>query len=320
MLDKDNIPNKKLNLDYKELFETIMHCTNNYVFFKDIESRFIYASNYQIQDFSTISTENIVGKTDFDFYSTEIAQELYDDERKIIETEKPMLNKEERLRFLSGKTSWVKVAKFPLYDRNGNLIGIWGISIDISDQKKVEFKLAEVNKKLEEARVFFQKQSETDEMTNLFNQRKFFEEASAAYRKSFKFNRNEDNFCIAFIDVDNFKFANDSYGHQFGDFVLKEIAKIINDSIRTYDIAFRYGGDEFLILYKSSTIVEAKDITNRIRRIVEATAFSKKGNSFNTTISAGIAGSVEESDVEGLINLADKRLYNAKAIGRNTIL
>ena len=193
-------------------------------------------------------------------------------------------------------------------------------SHNITERKRSEETITQVNKKLEKARSFYKLQSETDETTNLFNQRRFFVEVSNAYDKAFNYQRREENFCVAFIDVDHFKKVNDAHGHPFGDYVLKEIAAIITNAIRTYDIAFRYGGDEFLILFKGITKEEAKVITNRIRKKIETTTFSKGDNTFNTTISAGIASAIEKPNAESLINLADKRLYNAKAAGRNTIL
>lgn len=317
---KKSYGNLNLPMEYQDIFEAMMKGINNNVYFKDKDCRFFYVSKAQLKGFNEKRLEDIIGKTDFDYFSKEVARETYKDEQKIMKTGEPMISKEERLDWANGETTWCNVSKYPLYDHKGVLIGTWGISTNITNQKKVEFQLEEQNKKQEESRVYYQTQSETDEMTNLYNQRKFYDEASSAYKGLCNCSQKEENFCIAFLDIDNFKKVNDEFGHLFGDFLLKEIALIIRDAVRTYDIAFRYGGDEFLILYKGVKKDIAKSITNRIREQVESRIFTNNECSFKATISAGIASSTERKDVKGLMKLADTRLYKAKSSGKNIIV
>lgn len=302
-----------------DLFRTIMESEFTYVFFKDRQSRFIDVSIGQAHGFSCASREEDIGKTDYDFFSAEHAIEAIRDEQKVMETGEPILNKIERLHWLTGEVSWVQVNKYPLYDDKKNIIGTWGMSYNVTALTDEKRQLEEAKTKLEDIGNFYKKQCVIDDMTELYNRRKFYEDLNSEYEKIKMSRRKNDEFCISFLDIDNFKRVNDRYGHQFGDFLISETAAIIRANVRTNDIVFRYGGDEFLILYKQTSREEALEITERIRMVIGLARFTRGGKAATVTISGGVASSSEAGNVDALTHIADMRLYNAKSKGKDNI-
>ncbi|MCW3795669.1 sensor domain-containing diguanylate cyclase [Paenibacillus sp. LS1] len=150
--------------------------------------------------------------------------------------------------------------------------------------------------------------SRTDLLTGMKN-RRFFEEAIQEWIQE------EIIFCIVVFDIDRFKSINDSFGHQAGDEVLKEVSKIIQSSVRDEDISSRFGGEEFVVLLKQYESNFAFDVAEKIRRLVEESVMPIN---HSVTISAGIAEYPLHSESgEELFHLADSALYQAKEEGRN---
>jgi len=140
-----------------------------------------------------------------------------------------------------------------------------------------------------------------DDLTGLYN-RRFFEFLLDKYKDA------EMDIGVVFIDLDKFKKLNDTYGHAFGDKVLKKVASIISDSIREIDYAFRLGGDEFIILIFSNSEILAK-IADRIREKIKNT----KIDGVSISCSIGYAHYPTESkELHEAVNLADKRMYKDK--------
>lgn len=132
----------------------------------------------------------------------------------------------------------------------------------------------------------------------------------------------ETPFSIAMVDIDNFKKINDTYGHLFGDKVLKEVAKIIKKNLRRSDYAFRYGGEEFLILMPSTELKDAVRILEKIRKEVENTPICWQGKEIRVTISVGVCSDVYNGlkSPEEYIKCADEKLYLAKRTGKNRVV
>ncbi|MEA1912007.1 MAG: sensor domain-containing diguanylate cyclase [Spirochaetota bacterium] len=130
---------------------------------------------------------------------------------------------------------------------------------------------------------------------------------------------------ILMMDIDHFKNLNDTYGHAFGDIVLKKVASILISSLRLEDLAARYGGEEFVIILKKMTVEDAQLVAERIRQRIESLEFkyTEKGKNeiVKTTISIGIARYNSGLDLvpEDLIKRADAALYKAKEGGRNKV-
>jgi len=97
MIKDDEYSEENINLGYKDIFEIIMGNLNNNMYFKDKDGQFIYVSKVQMERLNEKKLEDVLGNTDFDYFSKEVAQEAFDEEQKIMETGKPLLSKEERL-------------------------------------------------------------------------------------------------------------------------------------------------------------------------------------------------------------------------------
>ncbi len=132
------------------------------------------------------------------------------------------------------------------------------------------------------------------------------------------------SYCTILCDVDFFKPYNDAYGHLAGDEVLEKVAEVISGSLRKGDAAYRYGGEEFLILLPEQTLESTKVAAERLRRGVEDLAIPHEAKTPPgvVTISLGLAllSSGEEKPTEKLLREADTALYKAKEAGRNTVV
>jgi diguanylate cyclase (GGDEF)-like protein len=123
-------------------------------------------------------------------------------------------------------------------------------------------------------------------------------------------------------DLDHFKKVNDTYGHQVGDNVLKELAQILKGEAREIDTVGRYGGEEFLLLLPGTVLDSAVTFAERLRQRVEEHTFSYDGGTFKRTMSSGVAAwpHPRVSDAEALLRSADDALYVAKELGRNRVI
>lgn len=159
----------------------------------------------------------------------------------------------------------------------------------------------------------------TDPLTGFFSKRHFFTQIQTYFELS---HRYKQPFSLAMIDIDHFKRINDTYGHPTGDFVLKELAKLVEQNIRKASSAYRYGGEEFAIILPNTTKEGAFTMADRLRHKIEAHRITTpEGANIKMTISVGIAEySTEQKEFQQLIVQADNALYKAKQSGRNKVL
>jgi len=157
----------------------------------------------------------------------------------------------------------------------------------------------------------------TDGLTNLYNVRYFrmILKAECLMAKA----DPHKNFCIIMTDIDHFKTFNDTYGHQVGDLVLKEVASVLKESVRTSDLVSRYGGEEMIILLRGASMDVAKDIAEKIRKNVEDHTVKDEKNTYKVTISLGVANIIAGETEEMIIKKVDQGLYKAKESGRNRV-
>jgi len=131
--------------------------------------------------------------------------------------------------------------------------------------------------------------------------------------------RHNKALSLLVIDLDHFKKINDTYGHLTGDIVLKNVAKLISDTLRETDQVFRYGGEEFVALLSETDIEQAEKSAERIRNAIASSMIKHNGQRINVTASIGVASLTKDDQFEGLFQRADQALYNAKAEGRDRI-
>ncbi len=151
-----------------------------------------------------------------------------------------------------------------------------------------------------------------DSMTGIYNRRKFFELGNELFN-------NTDNLFAVMIDIDKFKNVNDTYGHPFGDVVIKSVTKTISKIIPKKAIFGRLGGEEFALLYKSDSDEKVTEKVEDIRKAIESLEEKYEGKIVKFTISNGISRKMESDTIDELLKRADEGLYEAKETGRNKV-
>lgn len=163
-----------------------------------------------------------------------------------------------------------------------------------------------------------QKMAQIDSLTGINNRQHFF----ALVLPSFARHQREEILCsVIFMDIDNFKQVNDTYGHAFGDEVIVRVASILKSAIRDYDICCRYGGEEFAAFIDSADMDIGRKTAERIRTMVESARFPGHPD-FACTISIGVATCTPDKSncIDDCIAVADEALYEAKKTGRNKVV
>lgn len=163
-----------------------------------------------------------------------------------------------------------------------------------------------------------EKKANTDYLTGLYN-RSYLERTTNDWLKEATI-KKQSIACIIF-DIDNFKGINDKYGHLLGDEVIKAISKCCNGIIRSDDLVSRYGGDEFVIILKDSTLQDGEEIAKRLKENLRKINIQKHDNIISIQVSIGVADNLNGTVLtfNDLFHLADMRLYKAKQNGKNQI-
>ena len=165
------------------------------------------------------------------------------------------------------------------------------------------------------------RQARTDPLTGLGNRLQLWEDLDALHGRAARYGHH---YALALCDVDRFKLHNDTYGHLAGDEVLRRVAGVLGEECRSGDRAYRYGGEEFLVLLPEQPPEGATLAVERLRRAVERLALPHATNPPGgvVTLSAGVTvlPPGEQKDTEALLREADAALYRAKELGRNRVV
>jgi len=157
----------------------------------------------------------------------------------------------------------------------------------------------------------------TDALTGLLNRREFNRRISEEIARA---KRHKTSICLALFDIDHFKKINDTYGHNAGDAVLKELGELISVNTRSCDIAARYGGEEFALILPETSLNEGYELLERLRDRVEKQYFHLSYSPIQATISVGVAQyDFMDSCAADFCERTDKALYQAKRNGRNRV-
>ena len=159
-----------------------------------------------------------------------------------------------------------------------------------------------------------QRLASVDPLTGLANRRGGGEDIAAEISRA---RRQNTALSCVLLDIDHFKDVNDTFGHQAGDHVLREISSLLRRTVRAYDILIRWGGEEFLVILPGVELEQARKLAERIRSAVEGLPLAGIGG---VTVSGGVAALGSDYSFESMFEFADRRLYSAKAGGRNTVV
>ncbi|MDP8221971.1 MAG: PleD family two-component system response regulator [Candidatus Lernaella stagnicola] len=188
---------------------------------------------------------------------------------------------------------------------------------ELSARVKSLLRIKTLQDELRAANARLAEMSVTDGLTGLFNHRYFVEQLQVEVSRAIRYNRP---LAVIMLDIDHFKNVNDTYGHLFGDYVLRKISDVFQRMVRAGDTVARYGGEEFAILVTETEGAQA--LAERIRVAVEKADFLYEGQQTPVRVSAGVcqAKAGEVDDGNELLRVADEALYDAKEHGRNRVV
>ncbi|WLS05343.1 GGDEF domain-containing protein [Shinella oryzae] len=294
-----------LLIEYEESFliRQLIDNVPDYLFIKDTESRFVIVNDAIATDLG-LRPDDLVGKSDFDIHSKDAANEYFRVEQEIIRTGNPLIDFEEPASTTKGLKKWLLSSKVPLRSRTGDIIGLVGVSRDITARKQAE------------AEALFL--AHHDPLTRLPNRSLLMERIEQAILGA-----AQDKRCIAlaFLDLDNFKFINDNLGHAVGDEVLKAAATRIGATIGSKDTAVRLGGDEFVILLADQPL-DGDLIVKKLERLRIALGKTMDLGTHAAKVTTSIGCAIFPNDAReatSLLKNADIAMYFAKSSGRNNL-
>ena len=280
----------------KLLIEGIMNTLPGIIFFKDINGKYVYANKMCQQVHMKRYKENIIGKTDSELSFTKKQKEKFiRDDNLIVKTKKGLRN-EAIFSQENGKNIYREVEKAPLIDDNGEVVGIVGRALDVTERVLA-------NQRME----FL---SYTDVLTGARN-RASFEERARKYS-------DLQYLPLGLImgDANGLKIVNDTLGHLEGDKLLKDVVEIMKEVCKDKGDVFRFGGDEFVVLLPNTTLKECESLVSEITSKCDEC----KKEKFNISIALGSAVKKDmETDIYEVLKEAEDRVYRKKLTQKKSV-
>lgn len=282
-------------------FQTTIDSLISPIFIKNRAGRYI-ACNKAFEEYIGLPRSKVIGASVYDVAPAELARVYEKADNDLMERGGTQIY-EASVRYADGTLHDIMFQKSVFRDAQGQVSGLSGVMLDITERKSLERQLAHA--------------ASTDFLTGISNLRTFYELGTQEFRR---FQRNNGALCLMLVDVDDFKAINDSLGHAAGDEALCRIVDEIRDNLRDQDILARAGGDEFRILLPDTPASGAALLAERIRQAIsQITVLSNRGQT-GLSISVGISAcQPEDIDLDDVTRRADEALYRAKAAGRNRV-
>ncbi len=284
----------------RDFLQALFDVIPDLIWAKDIDGIYI-ACNKKFEQLFGKKESEIIGKSDFDFVDKKQAN-FFKKNDKIAMNDGAVSTIEEYLEFPDGSyKGYFEVNKMPARNSSGEITGIVGVARDISIRKEYEKELLHF--------------ANTDVLTGLVNRTVFLDrlEQISKHREV-----KERHGAVLFVDIDDFKDINDKEGHQIGDKVLIEVAKILKNTVRRGDTVARFGGDEFiLILEHVKTRIDVSNIVKKALALLEKSKLIQE-HELSVSVSVGISIFPTDSDKpNNLLRYADDAMYYAKNHGKN---
>ncbi len=278
------------------LFHSIMDNTADSVYFKDRKCRLVRVSRHMADSLGFNHPDEIIGKTDVELFGREFGERTRVQDLKVMETGQPIIGLVESRDRPDGRKNWTSTTKLPLRNKKGEIYGLFGITREINELKQVENDL--------------QFLATHDVLTSLPNRYLLFDRMEQAI---FRAQRNATLIAVLFVDLDDFKNINDSYGHAVGDLILVQIATQLKLHVRELDTVSRFGGDEFVVVLEQvQNEDEVRQIANRIVNDINSDAGIDPVVP-TVTVSIGISlFPLHGTDITKLMWCADNAMYRAK--------
>ena len=291
-------------IDAEYLLETFLENTPDHMYIKDLDGRFTQISASLGRWMGLDDPQRAVGLTDFDFFAPAHAGPARAAELEIMRTGTPIIGLEEREEWPDGRVTWVSTTKVPLRSRDKRMIGIFGLSRDITARKLADERAQAQADQLEALAAQLEQLSLEDELTDLYNRRGLDLVGGNAVARAA---RDGSPLCVLFMDLDGLKTINDGYGHAAGDTALITAAAILRATVRETDIVARIGGDEFAAVLVGVSALEAEELCERVRRA----AYASAPGEHPLTVSIGVASLQpgELDTLDELIAAADSAMY-----------
>jgi diguanylate cyclase (GGDEF)-like protein/PAS domain S-box-containing protein len=286
------------HIDLLSGLRTALDNLPSYVYIKDSKSRYVYANKHTLDLFGCTSKELHLAE-DSNFFPPDVMKKLRKVDLKVLlggSTEEEIIVDDGE----SEKKVYLEV-KTPIYSNNDNdlIVGILGISTDITYQKSLEEKALKL--------------AITDVLTGLANR---LELDSVLGGEVERLKRSQHPLSIIMFDIDHFKKVNDNHGHLIGDKCLVKVAKILKNHTRMIDTVGRWGGEEFLIICPETDLNGSRKLAEKLRTLIKESVFPEVKH---ITGSFGVTSFIADDTLEVFINRADQALYNAKKFGKNRV-
>lgn len=286
-----------------ELFKITLNEVGVSIYIKDVNRKYIYA-NQLTEDLLQGSFDSIIGRTDDELFDLVSLPSIKNIDDKVINLAIEYKIKESIIIKSTGEQRLFLSVKTPIFNTNKKVIGIIGVSTDITEINSLQKEL--------------EKQANTDPLTGLLNRRAFFKFADKYFSESRRYGRH---LSLIMIDIDFFKSVNDIHGHPVGDIIIQFISAQASKHLRKEDLFARVGGEEFAILLPNTDRESAQVVAEKIRNHIDAEVVEGEWNGkIEPKISLGVSTYIK-SDIEfnEMYFRSDKALYEAKLAGRNRV-